>query len=71
MPGESELSKMKIMHSEPKNTTGLNMSELYLTQINSMGFSSDYVLKPLKRPREIQEEQQVWTIEEFNSFKMR
>ena len=28
----------------------------------------DHVLKPLKRPREIQEEQQVWTIEEFNTF---
>lgn len=65
----AELSKNDNYAFRTKNTTVQYVRAVFNYANKFYGLPAvDHVLKPLKRPREIQDEQQVWTIEEFNTF---
>ena len=65
----ADLSKNDKYAFRTKNTTVQYVRAVFNYANKFYGLPTiDHVLKPLKRPREIQEEQQVWTIDEFNTF---
>lgn len=65
----AELSKNDNYAFRTKNTTVQYVRAVFNYANKFYGLPAiDHVLKPLKKPREIQEEKQVWTVDEFNVF---
>ena len=65
----AELSKNDKYAYRTKNTTVQFVRAVFVFANRFYGLPSlEHALPPLKRPRVIQEEKQVWTVEEFNQF---